>query len=147
MKKVNFKDGFTRVKIVWVIFFLILGIFTIYFPLSSNSPYFPSCWINIFGPFFGNNLIACDTSISTEMSGVAYLLIALIPVFFYDITGFVDLLKRIYMWVSIFIIYVFFSLYRSEQQYGYLYVCLGIVVFGFILFKTLDFIKDGFLKK
>jgi hypothetical protein len=38
-------------------------------------------------------------------------------------------------------------LYRSEQQYGYLYVCLGIVVFGFILFKTLDFIKDGFLKK
>jgi hypothetical protein len=147
MKKINFKEGFTRIKIVWFIFFLVLGLFTLYFPHQPKGLFSTSCWINIFGPFFGNSLVACEYFKSIPMYGIFYLHIALIPVFFYDINGSVDLVKRTYLWISSNITFVIFYISVDSQEHEYLFFVLGITVFGIILFKTMDFIKDGFLKK
>lgn len=71
-------------------------------------------------------------------------MIGLIPVFLISLVGFVDLIKRIYAWfglgTSLIIILVNLSLEVT------IFVPVGIIIFGFILFKVLDFIREGFIK-
>jgi len=138
-KKIDFKDGFIRILIVWSVFFLGLGIFQFYSKFV----------INIFAPFVGGKLIqggylGLTSHPDTQLAGVFYIMIGLIPVFLISLNGFVDLIKRIYAWfglgTSLITIVVNFSLEVT------IFVPLGIIIFGFILFKVLDFIRKGFIK-
>ena len=138
-KKIDFKDGFTRILIVWSVFFLGLGIFQFYSKFV----------INIFAPFVGGKLISggylgLTIHPDTQLAAVFYIMIGLIPVFLISLNGFVDLIKRIYAWfglgTSLIIILVNLSLEVT------IFVPVGIIIFGFILFKVLDFIREGFIK-
>ena len=137
-KKIDFKDGFTRIQMVWSVFFLGLGIYQLYSKFV----------INIFAPFIGGKLIKGGYFVTshpdTQLAAVFYIMIGLIPVFLISLVGFVDLIKRIYAWfglgTSLIIILVNLSLEVT------IFVPVGIIIFGFILFKVLDFIREGFIK-
>jgi len=140
-KKIDFKDGFSRIKFViiiaWSVIFLGLAFFQ----------YYTKYIINIFSPFIGGSLIIEPskwTSPDVIYFVVFYLMLGLIPIFLFSVSGFVDLTKRIYFWFGTTAILIIILLQESVKFT--IFFPLGIIIFGFILFKVLDFIKDGFIK-
>jgi len=154
----NLKEGFRRIffsiGVVWFIFFFGFAIYNFFSPIGislgnifHNIFFAEYIWAPGFGTYLSTYRIAyISEKDMREVTVYYYILISFLPFFIFEVKNLFSFLKRITILVILWILPLVLVYFKMSLYYKILTVST-VVAITYALFKFLDYLEEGFLKK